>query len=102
MNEENIFLCNLVFVNLLFVLFFVLLAIYGTDFIYVMIILVTIWITFYFFCCQTCHKIEQHSQINQKSLEEKKEKINAEAKIKEIELIEIHTEKNSRKKVMVI
>ena len=59
--EEKHILCNIVFVNLLFVLFLVLLVIYGKEFIYFMIFLLTI---FY----HTCQKIEQHSQIDQKIL----------------------------------
>jgi len=74
---------------------------YGLDFIYIMILLVTVWSILYACCCDISHKIKQHSHINQKSVE-KKETIKAEEKIKEIELIEIHTEKNISKKIMVI
>ena len=102
MNEQTIFLCNLIFVCILFVSFLVLLVMYGIDFIYIMILLLTIWAALYACCCDMSHKIKQHAYINQKPLKEKKETIHAEAKIKEIELIEIHTEKNSRKKIIVI
>lgn len=85
MNEKTI-LCNLIFVCLLFVFFLSLLMIYGPDLIYIMILLVTIWVILYVCCNDMCHKIEQHSQINQKPLQKKKETINEEEKIKEIEI----------------
>lgn len=109
MNEQTIFLCNLIFVGILLVSFLILLVMYGIDFIYIMILLVTIWAALYACCCNMSHKIKQHAHIKQKPLEKKKkETIPAEEKIKEIELIEInkknfnYVKNNNTNKIIII